>query len=228
MPDLALNHAACAEQRVTFALDRRGDIEQVGGRSDRAERIAQLVAQHGQELVLGAALRLQRLFGALALEQIVAHFVLTAACPQRRLHAAVQRHHPDRPLEQRDVAQLVEPLQVRRGGLGHAPTRGHDDDRDVGPGRLMIERGHEVAHRARRQRLFREHHRAHGARQASDDVGNTPAALRIETGRAQRGGQHLGIASERREDQDLVDAIVRVSDCRGPVRACRRRNRARP
>ena len=80
-------------------------VEHPEGVADGGQRVAQLVAEHGQELVLAAV-------GVRLAAQQVADLVLAAAGAQRRLHGADQRRQAHRPLQEGDVAERH---QGRRG-----------------------------------------------------------------------------------------------------------------
>ena len=98
----------------------RNDLERV---AQRRERVAQLVREDGEELVLAPVGFAQRGGDPVALAKIVANLVLAAPRAQRGAHRADQRRHAHRALEQRDVAEGLEGVQheLRVGAFGRSP-----------------------------------------------------------------------------------------------------------
>jgi hypothetical protein len=199
-----LPHDHTAGQGRAVALRRRRHVEDVGGGGNGPERIAQLVPEHGEELVFGAALGLDFLAAPLALGEMVPDFVLPASRTQPGLHGAEQRHHRNWTLEERHVA---EPLEVRRHGGGrrpHAPHRHQYDDRHVRPARLRLDGVSEHSKGRRDQHLFGEQDHSGVMRDTgchfrdlSADLGRDP-----DSGKRQR--HHLGVARERSDDQNRL------------------------
>ena len=129
--DLPLHHRAGRQRaRVVKGAGQLQDLEAV---QDRRERIAQLVAERRQELVLAAIGAAQRLLVLEALGKVAADLVLARARANRRLRRAEQRGDADRPLEQRDVAERAPGFRrFRRVGAGSR----QDQNRQIRPGRL--------------------------------------------------------------------------------------------
>jgi hypothetical protein len=120
--DLPVHHFPDLRRRLGGARQ----AQQVHRVADRRERVAQLVRERGEELVLAAV-------GLLALLQVGARLVLAPARAQRAAHRAGERGHAHRALEQRHVAERGERARDRRRvGAG---TR-EQQHRQVGPGRL--------------------------------------------------------------------------------------------
>ena len=132
------------------------DVQRV---ADRRERVAQLVGEHGEELVLAAVgLAQRRARCARCSAQVRSRiWYCRSPRPQRRAHRADQRRHPHRPLQHGDVAEQVHRLG-HRGGVGPGP-REHQH-RQVGPRRLAREPLGQAVVAARRDRLFGQQHRA--------------------------------------------------------------------
>ena len=92
-------------------------VEEVDAVADRRERVAQLVREDAEELVLAPVRLAQRLLGALALGD-VHHVTVPEDAPVR-----LRRRHrppldPAHPLRRVLVAELVVPARHRTGGLG--------------------------------------------------------------------------------------------------------------
>ena len=123
--------------------------------ADRRERVAQLVGEHREELVLapvGLAAR-SRAAG-------VAHLVLALARAQRRAHRGDDSvGHAHRPLEQGHVAERLHRRRGARAESG-AAAREHDE-RQVRPRRLLAQVARRGATmRWRGERLLGHHDRA--------------------------------------------------------------------
>ena len=131
MVDLAVHHLPHLARRP----DGAGKPQQAHRVADRRERIAQLVGERRQELVLAA-------IGLLALEKMCARLVLALARAQRAAHGARQRRDAHRALEQRDVAERAH--RARHGGGIGAGAREHQD-RQIGPRRLALDQLGEAA-----------------------------------------------------------------------------------
>ena len=101
--DLPLHH--CARRRGARVFERARQFQDLEAVQDRRQRIAQLVAERGQELVLAAVGGAQRLLDLLPLGEVAANLVLARPRANRRLRGAQQGGDARRPLEQRHVAQ---------------------------------------------------------------------------------------------------------------------------
>ena len=120
-------HAALVHQRARVLLCS----QQVGGVTDRGQRIAKLVRQHGEELVALA-------HRALALGQQVAHLVLATSPAERYPHRRDESQRMQWPLQQRHVAGDREEVLHQRGQ--RPPLGRHDDERDIRPRGLHRQR----------------------------------------------------------------------------------------
>jgi len=142
--DLPLDHAS----RLDRGLARRvGDLQNVRRRGKRRKRIAQFVAQHGEELVLGAVGGLQRLldeaigqlqvvFGTRDIDE-VAHVIPGVAIP-RPVPLAIEPQHALH-LCHRHRARGPAPPPIEEPVIAHlliaqsqAPHRPRADAQDVG------------------------------------------------------------------------------------------------
>ena len=117
MVDLTVHDVAHASHDWISGTDRPQQVQRV---QQGRERIAQLVPQRGQELVLPLIGEAQRVFRAGPLSQVLSNLVLPCPCPDGGPHRADQRRHPHGPLEQRHVAQrphgVARPPPSRRRG----------------------------------------------------------------------------------------------------------------
>ena len=125
-----------------MAVSRRR-LERV---ADRRQRVAQLVRERGEELVLA-------LVGLLALLEMRPCLVLPLAGAQRAAHGAHQRGDANRPLEQRDVAERP---RVLSRDLRIGPGTRKQQDREVRPRGLSGEQRREPTV-APRERLLGNH-----------------------------------------------------------------------
>ena len=107
--------------------------EQVQRVADRCERIAQLMAQHREELILAACGLGERVARALEVFQMGADLVLPLACAQRGAHGAHQCGQPQRTLEHGDVAELRDRVADL---LGIGATARQHEHRQVRPAGL--------------------------------------------------------------------------------------------
>ena len=129
--DLPLHHRA--RRRGAGVFERARQFQDLEAVHDRRERVAQLVAERGEELVLAAIGGAQRLLGLLPLGEVAADLILARSRANRGLRGAQQRGDARRPLEQRDVAERA----PRFRGLRRVGARARQDqDRQVGPRRL--------------------------------------------------------------------------------------------
>ena len=149
--------------RSDHGIVEAGGLEQVQRGQQRRERIAQLVAERRQELVLAPVGEPQRLLARAPLGQVLADLVLALARAQRGAHRADQRRHPHRPLEQRHVAQrphgFARPRRNRRRGASRTSTGRSDHG-----GCAASTRGQRGVVR-RRRRFLGQQHRAGARRQ---------------------------------------------------------------
>ena len=118
--------------------------DEIGRELHRRERVPQLMAQHGQELIPG----LDR----------PPRFVLAGACPQRAAYGGQEGPSLHRPIDERDVADGLQPLQHLQTQL--ARQRAEDHDRQVRPGGLRAQQVGELAHAGRGQLFLGDQDRA--------------------------------------------------------------------
>jgi hypothetical protein len=118
---LAANDGAGAAHLLGVEARQR---QQVGGRADRCERIAQFVGQHGQEFIFLAVRRQQRLFGPRALERVPGAFGnvddqrdIVRAPPPGLVMADIEIGAQQSPAHQRHDDDRLQ--AYRRIGIGH-------------------------------------------------------------------------------------------------------------
>ena len=190
--------------RGTLAASRSSSLDAF---RRRAQGIAQLVTEQGQELIALPDV-------SLPLFQRGARRVLTGARPERRARGAHHRQRMDRLLERGDVAEIGERLQ-RLSVLerGRRP-RHEDDERKVRPGRLVAKGSGERRDDREAERLL-----GHAARHPRPRRSPPPARRRCR--RSRRSSpllEHLGrqhrVATRGREHQQLVLPKGGVSHCR--------------
>ena len=113
-----------------------GQFEQLQTRQQRRQRIAQLVTERGEELVLALIGETQRFLGARPVLEVPADLVLALARTKRRADRAEERGHTHRALEQRHVAEGPDGF-VELGGI--SATARQDEHGKIGPRRLCRE-----------------------------------------------------------------------------------------
>ena len=131
LPDLPLDDVA----GPVAALLVGGHLEDGHGVVDRGERVAQLVGEHRQELVLVAVVLAEGLGLPLPLGEVLPPRVLAAPVAEGRLDGARQRPDLDGPPHERHVPDRFQLPGRRRRLVG----RRQDDEREVGPGGLLLQ-----------------------------------------------------------------------------------------
>jgi len=125
----------------------RGVVGEDGERVlDRRQRVAQLVAEHREKLVLAAV-------GVLETAQEIAKLVLAVPPAQGAAHGTEKRRDAHRPLEDGHVAERAERLQ---DDLDAVVVLGEDDEWEIGPRRLRFEQTNHLAKEAPREGLYGE------------------------------------------------------------------------
>ncbi len=124
--------------------DRRADSRSsCSRREERRERIAQLVRERRQELVLALVRAAERLRGALALREVAASLVLALAGAQRRAHRA---HAASRCAPGARAASRCRACDTALAGVSEsAPRRVSSSTGQIGPRRLLAQHGGERA-----------------------------------------------------------------------------------
>src|SRR6185437_11024700 len=67
----------------------------------------------------------------------IADLVLVAAGAERGPHAADERYGAQRAIEQSDISERLQQMELVTAGGGGGSSGGHDNDREIGPGRLI-------------------------------------------------------------------------------------------
>ena len=167
----------------TARVGQVAELEQLQAGLHGCKRIAQLVAEGGQEFVFPLIGEAQRVLGADAFLQVPANLVLAIARTQGGLNRADQRRHANRPLEQRDVSQRPQ-RAVDVSGVG-AWTCQHQD-RQVGPRRLLPDHLGKRVRSARGDELFGNQNRCRTCLDFGDQVVQRVADLARYSGRDQQ------------------------------------------
>jgi hypothetical protein len=221
--DLARHHRLQlgAPGRVAAAVVH----EDVQGVAHRGQRVAQLVGEHRQELVLASRGQGLGVAGLFQLQDVVAQLVLALAPAQGAAQRGHQRRDPHRPFEQGDVAQGADGV-AQRDRVGAAA--GHDQHRQVRPARLLLQRAHQ--HRVRAvlgQRFLRHHHRAGAAADLAVQIGSIRAQVAGDAVAPQQLAGEVGVARRRQQQQDPLPRVLRAAPAHcpalspaGPSRSC--------
>jgi hypothetical protein len=219
--ELALHHRAHAR-----CLRRVGGhaVEHLQAGADRRQRVAQLVRQCGQELVLAAVCIPQRPLGLHPFGDLVADLELAAPRAQRGLHRAHHGARRRRPVEHRHVAERRQHAprpRRRRIALG-----GQHQHRHVGPLGLLAERDQQRADVRIDQRVVGHQHGADAGVEAVGQLARAQARHGVDAGARQQLARDLGVAPRRHGDQHAFVGH-RVSGHRPWAAAFRRRGRRR-
>src|SRR6266478_2472712 len=180
MAELPAHHRPLAGEPVAGL-----PVDQLRGGEDRGQRIAQLMSQHGEELIAVANRALQG-------REQVPDLVLAAPRAERRTHRAQERAHPGGAVEQRHVGC------VRCRRLAAA----EDDQRKVRPGRLPPELLGESRRRRGKERFLGEHCRAGALGDPFAELPNVKACERLDPAGAECPLRELAVSTQRRQDQD--------------------------
>src|SRR5262249_35475914 len=119
--------------------------------ADGSERIAKLVREDGEELVLAPVVRAQRFLGSLAIEQVAVDLVLPLARAQRSPGRADERRDARRALENRHVAEELHRAGDRRRVCALVRD---DEHRQIRPRGLSLHPLHEKPALVAGQRLL--------------------------------------------------------------------------
>src|SRR6266403_50087 len=182
MAELPAHHRAFMGESVA-----RLPVDQLRGGEDRGQRVAQLMSQHGEELIAVADRALQG-------REQVPDLVLAAPRAERRTHRAQERAHANGTVEQ--------------GHVGCVPSRSlataEDDQRKVRPGRLPPELLGESRRRRGKERFLGEHCRTGALGDPFAELPDVKARQRLETVGAEGPLRELAVPAQRRENQDAL------------------------
>jgi len=213
--DLPLQHPAGGPHQRRIM---RRQAQRLDAGDDRRQRVAQLVRQDRQELVLAPVGVDECLFGPLALLEEVADDVLPAAAGDGGAQRADQRDLRHRPLQEADVVAGFQPPQLSGVARAASERARQDDDRDRRPRRFRRDPVVPLAAVLQRQSLVGDQHRAGAQLQLSLRMPQVRADRVFQTRRGKCPGGKGGIPARGRQDQDSL-----------LVRACvARRDRERP
>src|SRR6267142_2350774 len=182
MAELPAHHRAFACEAVAGL-----PVDQLRGGVDGRQRVAQLVSQHGEELVAVPDRALQG-------REQVPDLVLAAPRTERRTHGAQERAHPGWTVEQRHVGCV----------LSRRLAAAEDDQRKVRPGRLPPELLGESRRRRGKERFLGEHRRAGALRDPFTELHNVSTRQRLEPAGAERPLRELAVPAHRGENQDAL------------------------
>ena len=177
--------AGVLEQPLRAGVPRRDDAFEgladdrvVGGFDDRREQRARL-----------------RCF--LYLVEVGADLVLPLPCAQRGSDPADQRGDPDRTFEQRHVSEIFQCSQRRRR-VG--PLMRQDQQREVGPRRLVFQKLDQLAAPVIGNRFLGQQHGTGARIERTAQRNHVGADRRFDSGLAQNRLDQLGISAGRSED----------------------------
>jgi hypothetical protein len=220
---LPVHHAEHAIPRRRLGRAVQQDLEPV---AERAQRVAQLVREGRQELVLAPVGLAKRLFGGGLADELIADLVLAPARPQRGVDRADERPRRRRQVEQRHVRETRQRPLRERGSL---PVAGQQHRRNVGPRRLRCERRQKRPRHPSRQRRVGQDDRADTPRNLARQLVEPRARQAIDPGVREKLARDLGVAPRRRDDEDPLARTVLSRHFRSTPRRARARNlRARP
>jgi len=100
--DLSFHHRAKTSRH---RLGRARRLQELHGREQRREWIAQFVPERGEEFILASIGQPQGGLRPGAFGEMLPNLILTFACPQRAPYGGDQRRHANGPLDERDIAQ---------------------------------------------------------------------------------------------------------------------------
>ena len=193
---------------------------------DRVERRAELVRKRRQEFVLQPIGALRFVARRVQRDEHVAQLVLPLASAEGRANGADHRRHPDRAVEQRDVAQVVERRQRAQQRLrcGRRRRRGGSGPRTTPA--VVRARPTERESNGIVQRFFGQHDSAGAALAARRPARSSSRQISTGDGRArQQVARQDRIAADRREDKyaQVVWHPGAASSVQQGIRRCRRR-----
>src|SRR5687768_12789538 len=113
------------DQMGMFSIETAVCIGHLGGEQNRAQRVAELVSEDGQEAVA-------LMNAILELLHEIAHVVLTLTRANRRSRSADQTLDANRTIDEGDVRATGEHIEGARL-LFEGRRGGEDDQRDLGP-----------------------------------------------------------------------------------------------
>src|SRR5476649_1795063 len=138
-----------------------------------------------------------------ALGKLTPRLVLPQARAQCRRRRAAQRFRVERALQHHNVAQQLKPVQrMFRASIG--TFGGEQDQRKIGPRRLLAEPLEELRHAAVGECFFRDQRRARAAAQLGVQHGGVEAGETVAAVLAQHFTYHVRVAAAWGKDQDTV------------------------
>ena len=211
--DLALHELAHPLRVRMVACCEPQDVQRI---ADRSERIAQLVREDRQELVLAAVGLLERLLGALAIgdvaldaQQVLARLVLSPAGPQGRADRADQGRHAKRALEDGEVSHPIH--RGRDGGGVRSRSRQHQHG-EVGPRRLTRQPADQALRLALPDRLLGQQDGPSAGLDLADQLFGARAGLHRDAGLLEHLTSHDAVAARRGQEQHAKVEIRAVQE----------------
>jgi hypothetical protein len=166
-----------------------------------AQRIAQLVGEDGQELVLAPVVGAQLDLRLLEAGDVLADLVLPLPGSQRGPRGAHERGLARGPLEHGHVAQHVHRARHQRGA--RAGERQHEHGQ-VRPRRLRREPLGDAVRPVLRHGLLREQHGRRAAREFGAQLVHVPAGPRLDARAAEDADRQVAIAPERSQHEHAL------------------------
>jgi len=195
---LPIHHAEHPLPHRRFARAVQQNLQTI---AKRAERIAQLVREGRQELVLAPVGLAKRLFGRGLANELIADLVLAPARAQRGVDGADERSRRRRHVEKRHVGETRErPLRQVRA----LPVSGQENGRNVGPRRLRCQRRQQGVGARRRQRRVGEDDRTDSLADFACQLLEIRARQAIDASLAEELARDFGVAPCRRDEEDAL------------------------
>ena len=136
-----------------------------------------------------------------------ADLVLTPAGSHRRLNGACQRHRLNRPFKQRDVAEKRDDTAAPGDDGRLLAMTGEDDEREVGPWRLVRDPLRQRRRVLPEQAFLGEENHAHAGRHLADELRETPTIDGWKVRAAEKFGGSRPVAANRSKYQNLLIAV---------------------
>ncbi|MNL35650.1 hypothetical protein D3C87_1576930 [compost metagenome] len=132
------------------------------------------------------------------IDQPIPGFVLSSPPAQRGRHQADQGHGMKRPFKKGDIAQLR--TESRRGVLFRTAMIGQQHNRQVRPGRLLLDQAEQRFKITAQQRLRRDQQQACASRQLAAKAPQIACDDAVVTRFIEHHQGNLAVASQRREN----------------------------
>ena len=151
-----------------------------------------------------------------ALLEIGAQLELTAPAAERDRDGARENEPAHRTLEDRDVAERTQHGERALAGRGELAA-GQDDDRDVGPRRLLIEAVDQGSERRGAECFFRHQQRPRFVGNRSAQIVDAVADHGVDAFGLQHLDRELRVAPDRRQHADALTGAAHCPAVEGAV-----------